>query len=108
MSTETYLIFTDLDGSLLDHFDYSFAPAEPLLKQLEQQAIPVICTTSKTLPELLNLRKKLKNTHPFIVENGAAIYVPEGYFNKDTVHLFSPDFAYKGYYCKEFCQPRSH
>jgi len=74
------LIFTDLDGSLLDHHSYSFAPAESLLIELESLGVPVIPITSKTAAELLTLREQLCNRHPFIVENGAAIYIPRDYF----------------------------
>jgi len=45
-------------------------------------AVPVIPTTSKTLAELLPIRAALNNTDPFIVENGAAIYIPVGYFEQ--------------------------
>ena len=51
------LIFTDLDGSLLDHNTYSFDPAAELLLQLEQQQIPVIPVTSKTRAEVMALRQ---------------------------------------------------
>ncbi len=74
------LIFTDLDGSLLDHNTYSFAPAAELLLALEQQQIPVIPVTSKTRAEVMALRQTLHNQHPFIIENGAAICIPRGYF----------------------------
>ena len=76
------LIFTDLDGSLLDHNTYSFAPAADLLLQLEQQQIPVIPVTSKTRAEVMALRQTLHNQHPFIIENGAAICIPRGYFRQ--------------------------
>jgi mannosyl-3-phosphoglycerate phosphatase len=80
-STQTQpIIFTDLDGSLLDHFDYSFSAAEPLLRQLEELQIPVVPVTSKTAAEVVQLRQQLNNPHPFIVENGAAIFIPKGYF----------------------------
>jgi mannosyl-3-phosphoglycerate phosphatase family protein len=74
------LIFTDLDGSLLDHNTYSFAPAAELLLELEQQQIPVIPVTSKTRAEVMALRQTLNNKHPFIIENGAAICIPKQYF----------------------------
>ena len=74
------LIFTDLDGSLLDHNTYSFAPAAELLLELEQQQIPVIPVTSKTRAEVMALRQTLHNEHPFIIENGAAICIPKQYF----------------------------
>tara|TARA_R110001592_G_scaffold362313_1_gene675740 strand:- start:13780 stop:14643 length:864 start_codon:yes stop_codon:yes gene_type:complete len=90
------LIFTDLDGSLLDHFNYEVEPAEQLLNSLEAQDIPVIFTTSKTFDEVLALRTQLGNHHPFIVENGAAIYLPKNYFPENHSSEFSesshPDY----------------
>jgi mannosyl-3-phosphoglycerate phosphatase family protein len=76
------LIFTDLDGSLLDHHSYSIAPAANYLERLESQGIPVIAITSKTRTEVLAFRQTINNQHPFIVENGAAIYIPKGYFEQ--------------------------
>jgi mannosyl-3-phosphoglycerate phosphatase len=76
------LVFTDLDGSLLDHHSYSFAPAEDMLKELQLRGIPLIPITSKTMAELIPLRNQLNNHHPFIVENGAAIHIPNGYFSQ--------------------------
>lgn len=70
------IVFTDLDGSLLDHRDYGCEAALPLLATLEQASIPVIFVTSKTRVEVDTLRTKLGNTHPFVVENGAAIVLP--------------------------------
>ncbi len=80
------LIFTDLDGSLLDHHSYSFAPAVPLLAELETLSVPVIPITSKTFTEVMMLRHQLDNRHPFIVENGAALYVPRRYFKVQPEH----------------------
>lgn len=76
------LIFTDLDGSLLDHFNYSHSAANNMLEKLEDNGIPVIPVSSKTKAELLHLRQSLNNTHPFIIENGAAVFIPIGYFNQ--------------------------
>lgn len=78
----TPVIFTDLDGSLLDHYTYSFAAATPLLDELNSQEIPVIPITSKTYAEVIRLRRFMGNSHPFITENGAALFIPKGYFNK--------------------------
>ena len=74
------IIFTDLDGSLLSHDDYNFEAAKECLDKLEADNVPVICATSKTFAELLELRQALNNRHPFIVENGAAVYIPKDYF----------------------------
>ncbi len=74
------LVFSDLDGSLLDHFTYDFEAALPVVKALEERGIPLILASSKTAPEMLALREALGNRHPFIIENGAAIYIPRDYF----------------------------
>lgn len=71
------LIFTDLDGSLLDHHNYSFVPAATLLAQLRALGIPVMPCTSKTRAEVEPLRAQLHNNDPFVVENGAAICIPK-------------------------------
>lgn len=95
------LVFSDLDGTLLDHHTYSFAAAVPTLDKLAEQNIPVIPTTSKTYAELKQIRSDLGLQTPFIVENGAAIFIPEGFFNeqpKDTL-------AKNGFWIKEFSKP---
>ena len=101
------LIFTDLDGSLLDHFNYNTEPASPLLDQLEARNIPVIFATSKTFSEALQLREQLDNQHPFIVENGAAVFIPKGYFFPQVETRFNashhPDFL-----LYSFCENRCH
>ena len=74
------LVFTDLDGTLLDHETYSFEPALPALTFLRERNIPLVLCTSKTRAEIEPLRNQLKNTHPFISENGGALFIPKGYF----------------------------
>jgi mannosyl-3-phosphoglycerate phosphatase len=74
------LVFTDMDGTLLDHHTYSFEAAKPALSALESKSIPVIPTTSKTFAELQPLRERIGLDGPFIVENGAAIFIPHGFF----------------------------
>lgn len=75
--TANTAVFTDLDGSLLDHDNYSFAPAAEALATLDDQQIPWILNTSKTAAELAELRQHLNNPYPYIVENGAAVVFPE-------------------------------
>jgi len=104
MLTKRLLIYTDLDGSLLDHHDYSHAAADAMLAELKQMNVPVIPATSKTAAELLEIRKELGNHHPFIIENGAAVYIPEGYFSTPP-----PDTAIiDGFQVKAFTEPRQH
>ncbi|BDY05755.1 HAD-IIB family hydrolase [Ferrimonas sp. YFM] len=70
------LVITDLDGTLLDHHNYSFQAAAPALERLESLGIPVILNTSKTAAELAPLRAQLNNHAPYVVENGAALFWP--------------------------------
>ena len=73
----TRLVFSDLDGSLLDHYSYSYEAALPQMEALERAGIPLILVSSKTRAEILILREELANRHPFIVENGAAVFIPQ-------------------------------
>ncbi len=104
MNTVKHLIFTDLDGTLLDHDSYTFDAALPALNALSKRAIPVIPVTSKTCSEILDLRRVLKNTHPFVVENGAAIFIPIKYFEDDS----GLSEKIPGYLCKAFSPERDY
>jgi mannosyl-3-phosphoglycerate phosphatase len=72
-------VFTDLDGSLLDHHTYSFAKAQPALDRIREQRIPLVFITSKTRPEVERVQAAMGIREPFIVENGGAIFFPDGY-----------------------------
>lgn len=80
-TTPKLLIFTDLDGTLLDRDTYSFEPAEPALRVIRQKDIPLILSSSKTRAEIELYRKRLGNIHPFISENGGAVFIPKDYFS---------------------------
>ena len=98
------LIFTDLDGSLLDHYSYSFESAKRILGDLELANIPVVPATSKTFAEVERLRIKLNNSHPFIVENGAAIAIPKNYFSRRPKSCYEKS----GFWLIANSQPRQH
>jgi mannosyl-3-phosphoglycerate phosphatase len=70
------IVFTDLDGTLLDRDTYSYAQAMPAMAQLRARRIPLVLVTSKTRAEVAALREEMGNTDPYIVENGAAIILP--------------------------------
>lgn len=95
------LIFTDLDGSLLDHHSYSHMAADSTLKYLEQNQIPVIPCSSKTQAEIEKLRSDLNNPHPFITENGAAVYISKSYFPIQP----SDTHSQGNYWVKTFVEP---
>lgn len=73
------VILTDLDGTLLDASG-SYEAALPALERARRRRIPVVFCTSKTRAEVEVLRRELGNTHPFIVENGGAVFIPDRYF----------------------------
>jgi mannosyl-3-phosphoglycerate phosphatase len=81
MSTEPrLLIFTDLDGTLLDHDTYDFSPALPALAALRAAQAPLILCSSKTFAEMKYWGELLALGHPFISENGGVLVVPKNYF----------------------------
>lgn len=79
------IVFTDLDGTLLDHHSYSCGPALPALEKLKLKKIPVIISTSKTLDEIVVIREKIGNTHPFIAENGSVVAVETSGFPENKL-----------------------
>ncbi len=75
------IIFTDLDGTLIDHDTYRFDQVEATLKRLKEGAVPVIICSSKTRAEIEAYRTSMGLNDPFIAENGGAIFVPQATFD---------------------------
>jgi len=67
------VIFTDLDGTVLNHHDYTYEAVLPLLNVLKIKHIPVILNSSKTLAELEVWQRRLKLNTPMVAENGGVI-----------------------------------
>ncbi|MCG9734729.1 HAD-IIB family hydrolase [Pseudoalteromonas shioyasakiensis] len=88
------LIFTDLDGTLLDHDSYECEVIKPFLAKLNDTGVNVIFNTSKTFAEVTDIQKGLDHHQPFIVENGAAVYIPKDYFKVKPIGCDE----YKGYW----------
>jgi mannosyl-3-phosphoglycerate phosphatase len=86
----TLLVFTDLDGTLLDDA-YRFTGAEAALARLAEQRIPLVLATSKTRAELKPLSAQLPGVPGLIFENGAGITCP-GPSGPQTT-LFGPGYA---------------
>ena len=70
------VIYTDLDGTLLDHHTYSFEAALETIHALRDRGVPIVPCTSKTRAETAELMSAAGLSGPMIVENGAAIWVP--------------------------------
>ncbi|MWD28593.1 HAD-IIB family hydrolase [Aquicoccus sp. SCR17] len=89
MHRPPFIIFTDLDGTLLDHATYSHAPADPCLAALARAGVPVILASSKTAAEIAPLRDELGlSDHPAICENGAGL-VPPGQAGEDVAGRYA-------------------
>lgn len=69
------LLFTDLDGTLLDA-RYRPGPATEAVRRLQAEGVWVVFCSSKTRAEQVPLRRALGVAGPFVVENGSAVLVP--------------------------------
>ncbi len=74
--TPFFLVFTDLDGTLLDPETYQWDKALPALDLCRKLKVPVILASSKTRAEMEPLRTQLSLSYPFITENGGGIFFP--------------------------------
>lgn len=71
------IVFTDLDGTLLDHDSYSYAAAADALAALKEHGVPLVLASSKTAAEISVLHEALGlGDTPAIVENGSGLLVP--------------------------------
>lgn len=91
------IIFTDLDGTLLDHASYSCLPAYPALQLIREKSIPLVFCSSKTRKEIEHYRRLLDNHDPFVTENGGGIFIPDGYFDQSTIPTHLATHRESGY-----------
>jgi len=78
MTHAPVVVFSDLDGTLLDHQSYDWTPAVPTLQRLRVAGIPMVLASSKTAAEMVPLRAAMGLAQaPVIYENGAGV-VPGG------------------------------
>lgn len=91
-TVDARLLFSDLDGSLLDHRSYDWSPAAEWLTRLRDEGVPVIPVTSKTRSELLALRQELGLAdRPFVAENGAVVGLPADWCHARLERSPAPD-----------------
>ena len=101
MHSPHLVIFTDLDGTLLDHDTFKWDAAAEALHECERQKVPVVFCTSKTRVEVEVLRRLIGNSHPFISENGGGVFVPHGYFS----HRIENAATVKTFHCIALARP---
>lgn len=70
------VLFTDLDGTLLDADTYEPGPSQQALARCGREGIEVVFVSSKTRAEMEVIRQDLGNEAPFIYENGGGILIP--------------------------------
>ena len=68
------IIFTDLDGSLLNRDNFKFDEIKDYIKSLIDEGIIIIPNTSKTEKEIEEFIKELGSNLPYISENGSSIH----------------------------------
>jgi mannosyl-3-phosphoglycerate phosphatase family protein len=97
------LVFSDLDATLLDprrHSNVDEVTREALARVVRER-VPIVLSSMRTRAEVEAIQQELGITHPFICENGAAVFIPNGYFGFDIPH--ARDIA--GYKAVEFGRP---
>ena len=95
------ILFTDLDGTLLDQRTFSWREASDALHEIERRKVPLVFCTSKTRAEVEFLRRKMGSAHPFITENGGGIFIPHGYFPQ----RIEGAVTVKTYHCLALARP---
>ena len=72
------VVFTDLDGTLLNHDTYQPGPALGALEELLAAGVEVYFCSAKTKTEQRAIADELRVEVGFVVENGAAVYAADG------------------------------
>lgn len=96
------LVFCDLDDTLFEPHTFSVdASTQRALDHVEREHLPLVFCSSRTRAELELIQQELGINQPFICENGAAVFVPRGYFGFKLAQAI--DVA--GYEVVEFGKP---
>ena len=75
------VVFGRLEGTLIDPRSGAIdEKARPGLQDLLDRGIPIVACSARTRAEVELMRADLGIEHPFAAEEGAAVFVPRGYF----------------------------
>jgi mannosyl-3-phosphoglycerate phosphatase len=83
-SGQLIVVFTDPDRTLLDHRAHPCVPSCEAFRTLADHHIPLVLCSSRTRAELEIIQQEFHFRHPFISENGGAVYLPRGYFSPSS------------------------
>ena len=81
--TAPVVVLSHIDGTRLDPYVNPPQVVSEALAPLTRARIPVVLFSSRTRAELERIREQLDLPHPFVAENGGAVFVPHGYFGDD-------------------------
>lgn len=96
------VVFCDLDDTLFEPHTFAVdASTHRALDRIARENLPLLFCSSKTRAELELMQQELGINQPFICENGAAVFVPRGYFGFSVAQ--APEVA--GYEVVEFGKP---
>ncbi|MEC7677488.1 MAG: HAD-IIB family hydrolase [Pseudomonadota bacterium] len=70
----TLLIFTDIDGTLINNDTFFEGKNIEIAETLHEHNHILIYNSSKTFDEIVNMQKKFNTSFPFICETGGGIY----------------------------------
>lgn len=79
------VVFSALDGALLDSRSGSWGAAEEALAELERRRAPLVLVAGRTRAEVEALQRRLGSIQPFVTEHGGGIFIPHGYFPQRIV-----------------------
>lgn len=88
------ILFTDLDGTLLDLNTYSVEVARQAVKKLQNAGVSIVFCSSKTWAEQEAYLHELSISEPAIVENGSGIFlssrheVSASFYQEPTVEVY--------------------
>jgi mannosyl-3-phosphoglycerate phosphatase len=103
MLAPRHVIFTAIEGALVDSGSLSWTAAADALSEIARRHVPLVLASSGTRAQLEPLRRKIEHSHPFITESGGGVFLPDGYFS-----LALEGAARAGrYFCAPFGRPYS-
>jgi predicted mannosyl-3-phosphoglycerate phosphatase (HAD superfamily) len=74
------ILFTSLEGCLLDTNTGSWVDAQAGIDELDRRSVPWVIFSGLTRAQLDPIRRKLGHAGPFVTEHGGGLFVPQGYF----------------------------
>jgi mannosyl-3-phosphoglycerate phosphatase len=77
------VVFSSLDAIPVGAGEWVPHGVVGALRRLRDEHIPLVFHSTKTRAQLESIHHAIEIRHPFIAENGAAVFIPRGYFGVD-------------------------